>query len=92
MVALRALFVRSATLGEDGRIISVEFFPPDVVQSAILAQLTKQSAPEDISGQSNRVMELRAKLAACDKPDQRVYLQQQLQQAQMEEIETWSSD
>ena len=63
LLELRALFVKAATLDQEGRIFHVEFFPPDVVQSAILAQMTKEVTPAlDVSGQSDRVMDLRAKI------------------------------
>jgi hypothetical protein len=92
---LRAMFVASASLDNNGRVYQVSFFPPDVVQSAILAQMSKEATPSsdnsDISGQSSKVMELRAKLAACDSNEQRVELLRQLNAAQMEETMLWSS-
>ena len=92
MKDLRALFVSSCNIDQNGHITSVSFFPPDVVQSAILAQMTKEASPVDaVSGQSTKVMELRARLAACETDEQRARLLQDLNREQNDEMTYWSS-
>jgi hypothetical protein len=90
--ALRALFVSSACFDQMGNISSVSFFPPSEVQGAIVAQTMKSPTGPDISGQSPKIMELKAKLAACENDDKRIAILQELRHVQSEDMIYWSAD
>lgn len=93
LLELRGIYVKSVMFHPDGTLQAVEFFGPDVVRAAMTSQmLDRHVASGDISGQSPKVMDLRAKLAACDDDQKRAYLEQQLQAAMREDMVFWSSD
>ena len=99
--ALRALYVKSASLGPGGELEGAEFFSPAEVLAAQSHQQIEQhlastkgapSGVQDISGLPADLLRLRAQLAACEKDGERAELTEKLREAESSLMTYWSSD